>query len=195
MKKRKEVFLKEHSVLTVMDQVIFAALFDIFFAVFLFMAEKKIDHKRFIAVCWGMLLIWAGMVFYLAVFSRAPRVRKVKVELFWSYGKAINGLKRGGFKYFRYCALNILVFVPFGMLVQRICAGGAKALGIAILAGLFVSLAIETIQYAFHLGIFETDDLFSNTVGSALGAAVSAAAGHMRGGRRKANVPQGGKTS
>ena len=59
--------------------------------------------------------------------------------------------------------LNILLFVPLGLLI-----GGKK--GIA--AGFVLSAGIEAAQYVFRLGYCEADDVLNNTLGAALGCAV-----------------------
>ena len=64
---------------------------------------------------------------------------------------------------------NIVWFVPFGFLLKRLT--GIKA-GKVILLGFFLSLFIETMQFIFGVGVFETDDLLLNTLGAALGAKI-----------------------
>lgn len=57
--------------------------------------------------------------------------------------------------------LNILLFVPLGMLV-----GGKRA----IIIGITLSLYIEFCQYVFVLGYCEIDDILNNTMGTVLGS-------------------------
>ena len=42
----------------------------------------------------------------------------------------------------------------------------------ATLAGLGLSLLIESLQWVFHIGIFELTDIFLNTFGTFVGAAL-----------------------
>lgn len=61
---------------------------------------------------------------------------------------------------------NIIWFVPFGFLLKRLMDIRA---GKVILLGFCLSLFIETIQFVFCVGVFETDDLLLNTLGAAVG--------------------------
>ena len=63
---------------------------------------------------------------------------------------------------------NILVFVPFGILVPII---RRKKTGIfyVFFLTLFFSLFIETVQLFTRVGVFDVDDLIMNTVGGVLG--------------------------
>ena len=62
--------------------------------------------------------------------------------------------------------LNILLLVPFGYLVPQI-----KRLPFwkVLLFGLCFSLLIESGQFVFRFGVFQTDDLIDNTIGGAVG--------------------------
>lgn len=68
---------------------------------------------------------------------------------------------------------NFLLFMPLGASLivmgqnlRRVRFG----LGGTILAGLALSLSIETLQYLFALGFSDVDDLVFNTLGTAVGA-------------------------
>ena len=66
---------------------------------------------------------------------------------------------------------NILVFVPFGILVPII---RRKKTGIfyVFFLTLFFSLFIETVQLFTRVGVFDVDDLIMNTVGGVLGYSI-----------------------
>ena len=64
--------------------------------------------------------------------------------------------------------LNTLIFVPWGVLLPVLYRPFRKFWWI-FLAGLGLSLAIEVTQYFGKIGIFETDDLIFNTLGTILG--------------------------
>lgn len=63
--------------------------------------------------------------------------------------------------------MNIIGFIPLGFLM------GAAFQKLnwwqVIVAGFFVSVSIESIQYFFKLGVAEFDDVFNNTLGVAIG--------------------------
>jgi len=62
---------------------------------------------------------------------------------------------------------NIGWFVPFGFLVPILFKRLRPAT--VVLAGLLLSLCIETTQFIFHKGVAELDDLVLNTLGVAIG--------------------------
>lgn len=68
--------------------------------------------------------------------------------------------------------LNVGVFVPLGILL----AAAAVRLPFALLAGLLLSVGIETGQYFAQLGrTADINDVFTNTTGTLLGWAIAAA--------------------
>lgn len=66
--------------------------------------------------------------------------------------------------------LNILMFVPFGFLASTVKQ--EYTAWKIIFVGFIVSLLIELTQMATHLGMFETDDLMTNTIGAWLGTVI-----------------------
>ena len=66
--------------------------------------------------------------------------------------------------------LNVLGFIPFGLLVcfaaKRFCVV------LALLTGLFLSETIECMQVIFKRGIFDVNDLIANMIGTAIGCVV-----------------------
>ena len=76
------------------------------------------------------------------------------LEVFWSY--------REWNIYWPEILTNIILFIPFGALLSRIC--GWKHIFITVC----FSSAIEIIQLIMHLGIFEFDDIIHNTAGSVI---------------------------
>lgn len=71
---------------------------------------------------------------------------------------------------YRSMFMNIFLFFPLGLTLPFALPEkwGKKAL-IAILFALFFSMNIEFLQYCFHLGCAETDDVLCNTLGCAIG--------------------------
>lgn len=81
----------------------------------------------------------------------------------------IDLIRRGGAFYFFYLFLgNIAAFIPLGgYLAYRT---GMRMAAI-VLTGTAVSIAIETLQFAFAVGVTEIDDVILNTAGTLIGAA------------------------
>ena len=63
---------------------------------------------------------------------------------------------------------NILMFVPFGILVP-VCFRRARSVWKILAVSFSFSLAIETTQLYTHTGLFELVDLLNNTAGGLIG--------------------------
>lgn len=61
---------------------------------------------------------------------------------------------------------NVVLFVPLGLLAYQLLRDVRRT----ALLGLGLSMGIEVLQYAFALGISDTDDLILNTCGTLVGA-------------------------
>ena len=78
---------------------------------------------------------------------------------------------------------NIVAFVPFGFFLAEYLSArrrngsrlavGWRSFAIATLTTLALSLIIECLQLALHVGFFELTDLAMNTLGGLLGASLS----------------------
>lgn len=113
-------------------------------------------------------ILFAGAVFlviYETLLLRTEHPQEPKLELFWSYREWIwNGNKNLG----RQIGLNILLFVPYGVILGMLARPES-----VILSAAGLSAAVETAQYVFKLGLFEFDDIFDNTIGAIIGASIS----------------------
>ncbi len=107
-----------------------------------------------------ILIAFILLIFYDAVLSRNPNHFSPKLDLFWSY-RNINSLS------FRSSCLNILCFVPLGILVGLI--SDKHKILLALIVGLLVSLTIELSQLICARGVFDVDDLFNNSLGAVVG--------------------------
>ena len=63
--------------------------------------------------------------------------------------------------------LNIAVFVPLGIYVGVLCK--RWSLGKKLLSFFLLSLMIESIQFIFRVGAFDTTDIITNTIGGTIG--------------------------
>lgn len=66
---------------------------------------------------------------------------------------------------------NILVFIPWGILLPEIVCVASK-FRVIVLRAAGLSLVIEVAQLVFKLGLFEFDDVFHNTLGAVIGYGV-----------------------
>ena len=146
---------------------------------------------RFQTWCYRMLLgVYAGGVIYFTLLSRSMAATpKLLFRPFYIYRVGIGcwlGLKtvtrrlcldvfRSSPNIFHVttdspvedCILNIVLFIPFGFLLPFIWKKATWWR--VLLVGLLVSIAIESLQYAFHLGCCDVDDLIHNSAGTLLG--------------------------
>lgn len=64
---------------------------------------------------------------------------------------------------------NIVIFIPFGILLPLIFRGMSNPLSKVLILSFTFSLGLETAQLILAIGTFDVDDLILNTFGSVLG--------------------------
>ena len=65
--------------------------------------------------------------------------------------------------------LNVIMFVPFGVLWPLVFAKAKTKIRQTAAAGLILSLVIEAVQGIFGLGHVQTDDVIANVFGAMIG--------------------------
>jgi glycopeptide antibiotics resistance protein len=114
------------------------------------------------------LVLYLYLMFGSTVFSRVPTATsQANLNLFWEYRSM---LAMHSWSYAKQIFLNIAMLMPVGFLFPL--AKGKRCFGQALLFGFICSLSIEVMQYIFHCGMFEFDDIFNNTLGTLLGYVV-----------------------
>lgn len=133
----------------------------------------------------GLLIfsLYLGGLFYIVFFA-------------WNHGSSFGAMGPGGRNYnlepglsierillyspnsrdpIRILGGNILMFVPFGMLLPFVVAAFSKkvlAIWQVILASALLSLFIEVNQYLFTFRVANVDDVILNSLGGLIGAVV-----------------------
>ncbi|QHI71208.1 VanZ family protein [Aminipila terrae] len=126
--------------------------------------QKRINFKQTIKI--GLFMCYILMVLYATLFSRESMgYCSVNLDLFSSYREAWNSFTLRGWQLL---ILNIVMFVPFGMLLPLIHKKFKSMIWTASASALF-TLVIETVQLVFNLGVFEADDLMNNFAGAMIG--------------------------
>lgn len=144
-----------------------AILFSIFYFIIykkIFKGQKQINFKLtlIIAIFMGYIL----MVLQATWFSRTPSgYYSVNLHLFSSYIGAWNSCT---LRSWQLLILNIVMFVPFGMLLPIVNNKFKRLIFTTIVGAIFTTL-IEIIQFVCNIGVFEVDDLFNNLVGVIIG--------------------------
>ena len=121
---------------------------------------------------WPLAVLWLGALVYAAFLSRRPYTApRALFDLFHALKLF---LKADGLTFIKRlrtlegAGLNILLFVPFGYLLPLLWKRADRWWKV-VLCGFVLSLGIELVQLATHLGMFDLDDLMNNTLGALLG--------------------------
>lgn len=125
-------------------------------------AKKKLNIS--------VLIAYLFLVFSFTVLNRKPLTDMPNYGMvpFWSY----RAILFGGYtptsheKLILQIVSNILMFFPVGALAA--ISYGWQAIDIALIS----SIVIEVSQFISKKGLFEFDDIFHNTLGTAIGVAV-----------------------
>lgn len=124
---------------------------------------------------WGRAVCAVALAGYLALLAFVTLLRLgsstgvsyVNLSLFSGWREAWNQWSLQGWLNL---LLNVAAFVPWGVLLPLLLGRRQRRpLLTATLAGLALSLAIESAQYFTGRGCFDLDDLFTNTLGAFLG--------------------------
>ena len=108
-----------------------------------------------------LLIAYVLILLFYTVLNRDPVTSgSVKLNLFWGYDNPTEAIYRDNIR-------NILIFIPVGVLAG--VAFKKYRIVKTLLVGLLVSLTIEFLQLIWSRGTFDVDDLFNNTLGTAVG--------------------------
>ncbi len=127
----------------------------------------------------GLILAEYVFVIYCStvIFRTAADGNGYEFKPFWSY----EAIEDGRSELLAEKLMNVVVFIPIGVLLGFMVHGsrltvtfgsGLKVHGawlITLAVGMGISLSIEAMQYFFHRGFAETDDVFHNTIGCIVG--------------------------
>lgn len=109
-----------------------------------------------------LLFLYSFVIVYLTLLNRNTIGRKFMLTPFWSYRRFFEG------EYFRSMIINnILLFIPLGTILSRLKPEWSTARTLVM-----ISVGIEFLQYLSGRGVFETDDIISNSLGGLIGLAV-----------------------
>lgn len=129
-----------------------------------------------VIICYGLKRGWrkiAGLIlaeYVFVIYCSTVIFRKASEGVghdfspFWSY----IAIHEGRTELLAENIMNVVVFVPLGILLGSLLRVKGSWL-IALLIGLCISISIEVMQFFFHKGFAETDDVMHNTIGCILG--------------------------
>lgn len=126
--------------------------------------KKRISIKRWLVG--GMFTGYIIMVLGVTFLSRGPGFEnEMNLSLFYSYRDAWYGFS---VRHWQFVILNIVMFVPLGILLPLLHPRFKKA-GWTIGAAFLFTLFIESTQFVTKFGRFVVDDLFNNFIGGIIG--------------------------
>ncbi len=125
--------------------------------------ERKFPWGR--AFLWLMLVGYTVIVLYATMLRGSGGYRDWNLHLFRAWREAWNNYTA---KNWANVLLNVAMFCPLGFLLPLL-GKKFRRWYLTIPAGFGVSLTIELLQLATARGICDVDDLFANTLGTAIG--------------------------
>lgn len=130
------------------------------FLLFSYSRDRGMGRKGSLP-CRFLFVVYLTVLIYTVYFSREPGSRAgVSLELFGTWGETV--ASKG------YVIENILLFIPYGMLVPGSIPLFKKGIACVLSAALF-SIAIELAQLATGRGYCQLDDVVMNTIGAVFG--------------------------
>ena len=112
-----------------------------------------------------LLIAWLGLTLFVTLFRGEPGYRQWNFHLFLAWKEAWNQF---ALRVWLNVLLNIALFVPLGILLPLL-SRIFRRWYVMLLSGFGISLAIELGQLATGRGMFDVDDLFTNTLGAMVG--------------------------
>lgn len=127
--------------------------------------QKRLEHAHAVPgiqlLLWFLVAVYFAMMLSITLFSREPGSRTgVDVKLFETWGN-----QRLPDRYF---VENILLFLPFGVLLPAAVPSLRKG-WCCVYAAFSTSMMLETVQLLTERGYCQLDDVVTNTFGAAVG--------------------------
>lgn len=145
-----------------------AVLYSVFY---LFWKGYRIVKEK-PGISWGAF--WALVAYVLAILYITLIMRENGSAVTHIQMKLFNWLDKtaqiDGTSSLRHTFLNVVMFVPFGLIYPFIGKREDGKLICSISSGLLLSVMIETVQLLLQSGMCDIDDIIANTLGAAVGA-------------------------
>lgn len=113
-----------------------------------------------------LLIFYIELLYFFSVFGRRSwTYYRYHLEVGWSYR---SWLESGDMDMLKQILLNVMLFIPVGVLAAYIMKGHKFVKAICL--GLLITVSIECLQLIMRTGNFEFDDMINNVLGVAIGA-------------------------
>ncbi|ETI69878.1 VanZ family protein [Neobacillus vireti] len=159
--------VREYFFLALIAVIVLGLIFFIgYFIVYrkLFGGKKELTKKKILFG--GMFTGYIIMVIGVTFLNRGSNYQgEMNLSFLSSYREAWYSFS---VRHWQFVCLNILMFVPFGILLPLLRPRFQRAIW-TIGAALLFTLSIESFQLMTGTGIFEVDDLFNNLLGAIIG--------------------------
>lgn len=134
-------------------------------------AKRHVEDRRATVIVLTTVLIMYGLVYsYLTFFYREPMTEAhVRLELFWSYREAFDGMSVRRLGVARSIVLNIAITIPLGYLLPSVYRFTKRRYLWTMVTVLCLSIATEVVQGVSRTGLAETDDVINNLIGAEIG--------------------------
>lgn len=116
-------------------------------------------------------IVILSLITYIAIFFSMAVVFRESSDMCIIQLDLFKGLNNPGPDGYRDLILNIVCFIPVGLLVGLLSEKYRWAK--ALLVGLLVSLTIEFSQLIWHRGVFDVNDLFNNALDAVIGGFIA----------------------
>lgn len=124
----------------------------------------------------GLLLVEYVFVIYCSTvtFRIVAERTEHNFRPFWSY----EAIENGRSELLAENVMNVIVFIPIGMILGLLLRAKGPWL-VTLAVGTGISVSIEAMQYVFHRGFAETDDVMHNTMGCLIGVGITSVIGKL----------------
>ncbi|QNO16314.1 VanZ family protein [Alkalicella caledoniensis] len=141
-------------------------MFIVYFVIYMKLLGGKIIIPRKQLLVGGLLVVYIIMVIGVTFLNRGTRFQlNMNLHFLSSYREAWNNFS---LRHWQFVILNIVMFVPLGILLPLFHKNFRKA-GWTIGVGMLSTLIIESLQLITGRGSFVLDDIFNNSLGAIIG--------------------------
>lgn len=131
------------------------------FPIMMIWAKGKVrSEKKWLVIQAAVFILYVAGILHFTLVGRTSDAQRINLTLFWKYPLFHDAQYR--WEVFG----NIYLFIPFGFLLGF---AAKRHFLQSLLIGFLFSVCIEAAQYFFCLGMCELDDVFHNSLGTALG--------------------------
>ena len=130
--------------------------------------------KKKLHITWWDIILRCAFIGYgcvLLIQTLLDRPHLKEYEIAYPFQSLINAFKDGSIYTWQYFLINVAIFMPYGVLVPPVFSC-KKPLKAVLISAPLASLFIEILQLITKMGIFETDDIITNTLGAVFGCLI-----------------------